>query len=453
MSILIGPSEYQMRQKDIFFFWLPLYASWLLMTSEGLIVSAAINRLPNEVVMLAAMGIVISLSVTIESPIINLLATSTALSKDRQSFLLIRRFTIHWMVLLTAITILIAWTPVFDLLVVDIMAVPEEVATWVRPGMRIMTLWSAAIAWRRFLQGIIIRFNQTRKVAWGTVVRLISSGGTVAVLAVWSHQPGVVIGSIALMAGVIAEAIYATIAVQSILRKEFQSDQQSRGTEPLTYWELSKFHLPLAATSVLVLLTQPLVTYTLAKSQNPTLSLAAWPMVFQIMLVARAAAFALPEVVIALSDGQPTFRPLRKFTYTLVVINTVLMAVFVLTPVSTFYLERIQDATAEVAALAANGLLLFLPLPALALLISWIRGLLINNRVTTAVNTGMIANLIVTIVILFVGLQMQWPGIVTAAAALTIAASIETIYIAWRVNGALDFRFKWFEFRERPVPG
>ena len=171
------------------------------------------------------------------------------------------------------------------------------------------------------------------------------------------------------------------------------------------------------------------------------------------MLVARAAALALPEVVIALSDGQPTFKPLRKFTYTLVVVNTVAMAVFVLTPVSTFYLERIQDTTAEVAALAADGMLLFLPLPALALLIAWIRGLLINNRITTAVNVGMIANLSATTLILYVGVQMQWPGIVTAAAALTIAASVEIIYIAWRVNGALDFRFKWFEFRKRPLPG
>ena len=61
--------------------------------------------------MLAAAGMVISLSVTIESPIINLLATSTALVKDRASYLLVRRFTIHWMILLTAVTILIAFTP------------------------------------------------------------------------------------------------------------------------------------------------------------------------------------------------------------------------------------------------------------------------------------------------------------------------------------------------------
>ncbi|MBK9052148.1 MAG: hypothetical protein IPL78_14930 [Chloroflexi bacterium] len=45
-----------MRQRDIMWFWLPLFASWMLMTAEGPVISAAINRLPNEVIMLAAQG-------------------------------------------------------------------------------------------------------------------------------------------------------------------------------------------------------------------------------------------------------------------------------------------------------------------------------------------------------------------------------------------------------------
>ena len=80
-----------MRQIDIFLFWLPLFASWLLMLSEVPLLSAAINRLPDEVVMLAAFGIAISLAVLIESPVINLLATATALVHDRASYLQVRR--------------------------------------------------------------------------------------------------------------------------------------------------------------------------------------------------------------------------------------------------------------------------------------------------------------------------------------------------------------------------
>jgi hypothetical protein len=165
------------------------------MSAEGPIISAAINRLPDEVLMLAAYGIVLSLSVTIESPIMNLLATATALAHDRHAYLLIRRFTLHLMILLTAITFLVSFTGVFDVIVMGWMGVPAPVAEWVRPGMRIMLLWSAAIAWRRFIQGVLIRFNQTRKVAGGD--RAAGGWRAARLCWPWSGWPGVVIGAAA----------------------------------------------------------------------------------------------------------------------------------------------------------------------------------------------------------------------------------------------------------------
>jgi hypothetical protein len=448
-----GKLQPHMRQRDIFLFWLPLFASWLLMTTEGPIISAFINRLPDEVIMLAAMGIVTSLSVTIESPIMNLLATSTALTRDRSAYLLIRKFTFHWMIILTLITVLLAFTPLFELFVVDLMNVPLPVATWVRPGLKIMSFWSAAIAWRRFLQGIMIRYNHTRKVAWGTVVRLSASGGTIMLLSLLSQWPGVVLGSVALMAGVIAEALYATIAVQPILRIELGPESPKFDGTPLTYRRLFWFHLPLAATSLLSLLVQPLVAFSLARSTNPTLSLAAWPVVFQFSLVARSAAFALPEVIIAQYHGQDSFRPLRRFTTTLVIASTLFVMSVILTPLLSFYLFEIQDLTLTVAAVARAGLIFFIPFPALTTLISWIRGLLINLGVTRPVNGGMAVNLLVTTAVLFIGHFYNWPGIVAAAIALSLAAAVEFIFLRWRIGSVLDFRFSIIELRRHPVPG
>ncbi|MEW5987759.1 MAG: hypothetical protein AB1791_14085 [Chloroflexota bacterium] len=447
-----------MRQRDLFWFWLPLFASWLLMTAEGPIISAVINRLPTEVVMLAAQGIVVSLSVTIESPIINLLATSTALSKDRHSFLLLRRFTLHGMVLLTAVSVLIGFTPLFNLVVQHWMGAPAEVAQWVRPGLRIMALWSAAIAWRRFLQGVLIRFNQTGKVAWGTVVRLAASAGTVLFLAVvWGRQPaeviaalagqlpllspelpGVLAGATALMAGVIAEALYATIAVRPLLRREFGPTAPAADGPPLTYRQLFWFHLPLASTSVLILFVQPIVAFSLARLEHPTESLAAWPVVFQVMLIMRAIAFALPEVVIAQSNGEATWRPIRRFSLSLTAASTLLMALLVFTPLLNLYLYGVQDVTPEVGALARSGLLLFLLLPGLAVLTSWLRGLLIKGRATQWVNLGMVVNLLVTIAVLAGGMVGGWPGVNTAAVALVVAAAVELAYLWWHTHRLLE---------------
>ncbi len=426
-----------MRQRYIFWFWLPLFASWLLMTAEGPFVSAIINRMPNEVIMLAAQGIVVALAVTIESPIINLLATSTALVKDRPAYIQVRRFTIHWMIFLTIVSALIAFTPLFQLIVIDLMGTPLPIAAWVQPGLKIMTFWSAAIAWRRFLQGVLIHYGLTRRVAWGTVVRLIASGGTAVILYLVTDSAGVIIGTTSLMSGVIAEAIFATIAVRTILRFQLAPGTPPASDETLTYRELFWFHLPLALTSLLALLAQPLVTFSLARLENPTLSLAAWPVIFQITLMSRAAAFAWPEVVIALSRGPQTFPPIRRFTFNMAAALTLIMTLFVLTPLSAFYIFVVQDMTLLVGEMARSSLILFILFPALAVLISWLRGLLIKQRITRQVNIGMVINLATTATILAFGLNFELPGLPTAAIALNVAALFEVIYLSWRTQHIL----------------
>lgn len=439
-----------LSQKRILLFWLPLFASWMLMTAEGPLISAVINRLPDEVLMLAAMGIVYSLEVLVESPIINLLATSTALVKDRSSYLLLRRFTVHWIVILTAVSVLLAFTPLFDLVVVQILQTPPEVARWVQPGLQIMSLWSAAIAWRRFLQGVLIHYDRTRQVAWGTAVRLVASGGTALGLGLWSDLPGIVIGTSALMAGVFAEAAYATLAVRPILAGEMEEDGDPAEAD-LTYSELFWFHLPLAATSVLSLLAQPMVTSSLARLENPTISLAAWPVMFQLTLMMRAAAFAWPEVVIALNKNREAFPPLRRFSFNMAAVLTVLIVGFAFTPLAAYYIFVIQDTTTAVGMLVQDTLPLFIFFPALAVFTSFLRGLLIGRRATKAVNNGMALNLGITAAILVAGVILHLPGLPTAALALNLASLAEVLFLSWRTAGVLAPEIRLFSLRQ-PLP-
>lgn len=434
-----------MRQRDILLFWFPLYASWLLMTAEGPIVSASINRLPNEVIMLAAMGIVTSLSVTIESPIINLLATSTALVQDEDSYHLVRRFTIQLCVLLTIVAAVVAFTPVFDLLLYGLLQVPGEVAEWVRPGMKIMVFWSAAIGWRRFLQGILIRRNRTRLIAWGTAIRLLASGSVAIGLALWGQWAGVINGSLALMAGVLAEALYTTLVTRPVIRDEIRTSLVAE--EALTYRDLLQFHLPLAGTSVLILLIQPLVTSSLARLDQPTLSLAAWPVLFQILLMARAAALALPEVIIARYDRGTNFAALRRFSYLLTVVVAAAMIVFSFSRLSTIYVFTVQDMTTAAGDLVLSNLTWFALFPALAVLTSWLRGLLIQGRSTRPVNVGMAINLVVTTVVLLIGVYLRWPGLTATALALNLAAVAELTYLAWRTKTVLPPQFRLIGLR------
>ena len=56
------------------------------MTTELPFVNAAIARLPDAQTMIAAFGITASISITIESPVIMLLASATALASHRQAY-------------------------------------------------------------------------------------------------------------------------------------------------------------------------------------------------------------------------------------------------------------------------------------------------------------------------------------------------------------------------------
>lgn len=420
----------KLTQKKIFLFWLPLFASWLMMTMEGPITSAIISRQPNAITMLAAYGIAISLSVFIESPIINLLATSTALVKDQASYRLGLKFTLWFIIPLTILTAAIGFIPsVFNFVVLVLLGAPEEIAQWVRPGMQILLFFTAAIGWRRYQQGILINLDEGRRIAQGTGLRLVTIVALLFALAFGTDLPGVHVGAISLMFGLVAETLFVTYHTSRGVK---QLPLEREG-EPLTMNKLFWFHLPLAGTSILILIVQPIVAAALARMSNPTESLAAWPIIFQMLLVLRAPALSLPEVVIAKTDGPETWLPLRTFTQSMTFIMLIFTTVFIFSPISTLYFANLQgldDNLVQVIRQAIPWLVLF---PALWVISSWLRGLLIRFEATAAVNGSMAVNLVVTLTVLLSGVAIQAPGLVTASVALVLAVAAEATYQAWRL--------------------
>ena len=90
-----APSPAPLQTRDVLRTWWPLAASWLLMGVELPMMSAVIARLAEPRLNLAAFGgVVFPVALLIEAPIIMMLAASTALSRDRDSFVRLRRFAV-----------------------------------------------------------------------------------------------------------------------------------------------------------------------------------------------------------------------------------------------------------------------------------------------------------------------------------------------------------------------
>ena len=163
--------------RKILTFWLPLAGTGLMMAVEGPYLAAIIARLQDPTVNLAAFGVAFAFAIIIESPVIMLMSASTVLVEDGPSYRALRRFSYGLAAVLTAVQVVVLLPPVFNT-IAQALALPADVTRLTHGGLAILLPWPAAIAYRRFRQGLLIRQNLTRRVAYGTIIRLVAMSTT-----------------------------------------------------------------------------------------------------------------------------------------------------------------------------------------------------------------------------------------------------------------------------------
>ena len=414
--------------------WLPLAASWLLMAIELPAFTAAVARMADPEVHLAAYGsIVFAISLVIEAPVIMLLAASTTLSTDWANFRRLRRFTYALSGALTVLHALIAFTPLFDWVARELLHSPEAILEPARVGLRIMTPWTAAIGYRRFHQGVLIRFHQTRPVAVGTAVRLAVLIGVLVAGRASGAFSGIVVGTAAVACAVTAEAVFIGLAVRPVLRERLRP---LAGDQRLSWREIGLFYTPLALTQVLSMLAHPMTAAAVNRMPEALTSLAALPAVHGFIFITRSVGFAYHEVVVALL-GEPGARPaLRRFAWTLAAATMSALALLALTPLSQVWFGTISGLGPELMSLSCAALLFGLLLPACAALQSWYQGLLVHARRTTAITESMAIYLVSASAALWLGVSWQpFTGLYYALAAISFGAVLQTVWLGWRAGG------------------
>jgi hypothetical protein len=423
-----------MTTRRVFWLWLPLAVSFTLMMLEGPTVQAAIARLGDPKLNLAAFGLVLSLSLIIESPVIMLISTAIALARDEQSYRTLRTFVHGLNLALTVLTALVAWTPLYNLLVDDLLGIPPNISAAAQPALRIMLLWSGAIGLRRFYQGVLVRHGLTTRVSYGTALRLLMTFAVAFSLVIWGRLPGAQVGACALMAGVLTEALATYLFALGLVRRVYITDR-TLPQEPLTFGAIGRFHTPLAATSLLTLVVQPLTAAALARMPQPTITLAAWPVVFSTLLVLRGWGMALQETTVAQAEAPNAERPLRRFTFIVAAATSAATALLAFTPLLDAYLGSVLGIEQTLWSFVRIGLEIAILLPAFTALTNWQRGVLVAAKRPSSVYRGMGINLAIYAAVLLLGIVLQWPGIEVATTALLLAIVVEYWYLYQRSTG------------------
>jgi hypothetical protein len=402
--------------------WWPLAASWVLMGAELPVLSAVVARLPNPEINLAAYGgIVFPLALIIESPIIMLLAASTALSKDTPSYQLLRRFMMVSGAVLTGLHILIAFTPLYYFVAENLLGAPQVIIEPGRIGLMLMTPWTWSIACRR--SGGADRFGRSKTVGV-TVIRLAADLVVLLVgYAIGSIQ-GIVVATCAVSAGVISEAIYSGIVVRPVVRTDLR--QAPLVPEALTWPAFYRFYIPLVMTSLLTLMVQPLGSAALGRMPRALESLAVWPVVSGLIFVGSRKSLTTKW---SLLDEPLSTRNLQRFAGILAGGTTLIMFLFAATPLSRFWFEQFSGLSPALASLAVVGIWIALPIPALTVLQSWYQGIILHSHQTRGITEAVIIFLLTSSVLLVVG--VRWGGVVGLFIGLAAFVAANLTQTAW----------------------
>jgi len=265
-----APPRAPLTTSRIFWVWLPMAATWIMMSVEGLLVAAVVARLPDATVNLAAFGVAFAFALILEAPIIMMLSASTALCKDREAFRSLRRFGATLNLGLTLI--MLAWTlsPLYPWIAETVMGLDAQVAELSRQALLVLLPWPAAIGYRRFYQGLLVRHGHTRRIAYGTTIRL-SGMGVTAWLLFDAPISGALVGGAALSVAVLVEALATRLMVADCVREVLATPHNG---EPLTTPRILHFYIPLLVSSVIALAIHPLVNLFLGHSRLAVASLA-----------------------------------------------------------------------------------------------------------------------------------------------------------------------------------
>ena len=246
-----------MTFKQVLRTWWPLALSWLLMSAEPSALAAVVARMAHPEINLAAYGsVAFAVNGLIQAPLLSLLSLSTSLSRDWSSFQVGRRLMYYMGIGSTLVYLLVAFTPLYDLLVRYVIGAPPEIVEPARISLMVGVPWAFAVGYRRFHQGVLIRFNHAGIVTQGTFSRFLADALVLSVGYTTAAVPGAVLATLMMVAGVITDAMFVGWRVRPVLRNEVRNSPQP--AKPTHLKEMFLVYLPLALTPLLNMMVRPI---------------------------------------------------------------------------------------------------------------------------------------------------------------------------------------------------
>lgn len=258
----------RLTYREIALFFFPLVLNVQLMSISHTVINGALARLDNYVTALAGMSVALVIHLFIASPSYQNHTITITMARGRQSLIGVLIFIGLVAVYVAAMLSLIAFTPVGDLVLIQLLGTPPAVAAEAQRALYLLALLPFFTGLRGFCQGLLIRARRTGLVSLATGVRVLTLFGYLSIGRSWFA--GAQLGAFALVSCVVTETlVIAWLAWKTWLPFE---PGQTEKTAP----QILRYGFPLAYSSCLQQTIPLLICSIIGRFTDGSLALAAF---------------------------------------------------------------------------------------------------------------------------------------------------------------------------------
>ena len=194
--------------------------------------------------------------------------------------------------------------------------------------------------------------------------------------------------------------------------------QKDEPDSRISYREIMTFYYPLALTSLLGLGVHPFVTFFIGQSRMSIESLAVLPVINSLVFIFRSTGLSFQEVGIALvGDKGEGFIPLRNFARKLSLISAGLLIIISFSPLAKIWFHDVSGLSLELTEFALLPLIIISIMPALSVLVSFQRSILVAFKNTSPITPATAIEVLGILMVLY--FLISGFDIVGAIAAMT----------------------------------
>jgi len=405
---------------------LPTAANMTVVPILSLLLSAILTRTDDPDSAIGGFSVALGISMFVGLPQLRIQQLTLVFFDNAKSLRQLRKFVLFWVVLVTAIALIVVIPGITEFLLTTVFSVTDALKENAREALVWLIPLPGLLVLKMHYYGAVLRISRPRLAWYGTGAGAI----TVVVMAFGLFASelvhGASIAAIAIVAGTLAEA--ATLAVLSI--NPIKKFQGVASTSEISIKAMAIFFWPLLFAALLPAGTQPILNAGMARSPEPEVSIAAVALAFYVFQLIAVATNGTQNTALALFASHYNPFRVRRFALSVGIITYVIVAfIAYIPPVTEFVIGDIMGAEGRLNELASTGFRLLSILPVALVMEQLYTAALMRTRNTRPIiyiNSLRLLTLAIWVIVTvnFTDLNGLWVG----AGAWALTLFLEAVY-------------------------